>query len=1201
MIIQQHNSITMKDLNNTTPVDNTVEAAQWYAVQECDARMMTNDKNAGNKKKLAIGNCNFAYCLLLISYCLLPIALKAQVNSVEFGKNRVQYKKFKWQYYQTKNFNVYFNEGGKELAQYVAQTAEKELPQIETAAEYSLQRRANIILYNQYHDMQQSNIGLGQEWQNNTGVTKLVNNKMVVYFEADHAKLRLQIRGGIAQVITDNKLFGDDLTEIAGNQALLDLPKWLTDGYVSYLTERWSTDKDDELKSEILSSNYKNFYKFAFEKPAIAGHAFWYYIDELYKKENTTYLLYLATIHKSMNKACKQVCKKSFKEVLSDFMEYQDEKYYKDLAKRKPYPKGSYIEGFDINKRLNYFRFNVNPNKRNNSYVVTQFKKGIVRVIYNDGDENKTLLKFGSRTYQNEMNPNYPLMAWDNKGTRIAVAYVAEGKLQFFVYDIVTRIKSVKLDLTKTFDQIQDMKYSSDSRKMLVTAVKNGHTDIFILDLLKEKAEQITNDVYDDLDASFAAFPNKSGIIFSSNRPNANAKSDSTTLPSDNRYNVFLITNFGDKPELNQISQLSNLKYGNARFPMQYNVNHFTFVSDENGIGNRYAGFFTTKAEGLDTLVLIGDDILRNPSAKDVDSTLRVYKKTDVDSIAVVAVSSDSAYTFPLTNYQSTLGETRIAGDNNQVSEVTRQSDEKILYKLKINDDVLRRRNITAQPTEYMKKVMGEYKTANAENNLLLTPDDVPNAADTSKKIDDAFQTEFANEKKDSTAIGKVFDVVEPQNESVLKKAKLFIYKPQKWSADAASASFNTNVLINRYQPYAGGGGPIRLNSGSPLNGLVRLGTTELMEDIRINGGFKLSTNLKDNEWLLNYQNLRRRIDWGLTYYRNVVSSAVELVDTSGTSFGVYPAKMFTNLYQFNIAYPFDNNKSIRLTTGVRSDNIHVGAVDPLSAFIENQKTLYSTTHLEYVYDNSQNPATNIWHGLRYKAYLDWNTQINKVLYADGPQTFNVGFDARYYYPIYRNFIWAGRAAGDFSFGNQKIIYYLGGVDGWLMFGPNEKFDNAGNLKKYRYFNPNNVPANDQDYAFQSLTLNMRGFVQNVANGNNAVVLNSEFRLPVFSTLFNRPINNKFLRDFQLVQFVDLGTAWNGAYNKLKRPETRINDGGPVTVVKKVGGIGPFAGGYGFGARSTMLGYFIKFDAAWTMNGFFKGKPQLYLALGLDF
>jgi hypothetical protein len=51
----------------------------------------------------------------------------------------------------------------------------------------------------------------------------------------------------------------------------------------------------------------------------------------------------------------------------------------------------------------------------------------------------------------------------------------------------------------------------------------------------------------------------------------------------------------------------------------------------------------------------------------------------------------------------------------------------------------------------------------------------------------------------------------------------------------------------------------------------------------------------------------------------------------------------------------------------------------------------------------------------------------------------------------------------------------------------------------------------------------------------------------------------------------------------------------------KAGGIGPFVGGYGFGARSTILGYFLKFDAAWEMNGIFKGKPYVYVAMGLDF
>ncbi len=40
---------------------------------------------------------------------------------------------------------------------------------------------------------------------------------------------------------------------------------------------------------------------------------------------------------------------------------------------------------------------------------------------------------------------------------------------------------------------------------------------------------------------------------------------------------------------------------------MQYNTYHFTFVSDETGISNRFAGFFSTRRAGLDTVVLVGD------------------------------------------------------------------------------------------------------------------------------------------------------------------------------------------------------------------------------------------------------------------------------------------------------------------------------------------------------------------------------------------------------------------------------------------------------------------------------------------------------------------------------------------------------------------------------------------------------------------
>src|SRR6478735_832495 len=271
---------------------------------------------------------------------LLPMVASAQVNSVEFGKNRIQHKKFVWKFYQSPNFNTYIAQGGVELGKFVAQVAEDELKSVESFIEYSLQRRANIVVYNTYEDYKSSNIGLGSDWQNAGGVTKLVNNKLIVYYDGNHEHLKQQVREGIARVLTDNLLFGDDIGEFASNQALLDLPKWLVDGYVAYAAKPWSTEKDDELKSAILGGRYNTFYQFAFEKPLLAGHAFWYYIGERYRKENVTYLLYLARIYKNLNNACLRVCKKKFKDVLRDFMTEQSQLYYKDIRARRIVPKG---------------------------------------------------------------------------------------------------------------------------------------------------------------------------------------------------------------------------------------------------------------------------------------------------------------------------------------------------------------------------------------------------------------------------------------------------------------------------------------------------------------------------------------------------------------------------------------------------------------------------------------------------------------------------------------------------------------------------------------------------------------------------------------------------------------------------------------------------------------------------------------------
>lgn len=1154
---------------------------------------------------------------IVLAILLLPTEIFAQVNTVEFGKNRVQFRKFKWQYYQTTNFNTYFYENGKTIANYVTQIAEKELPGIEQFVEYGLQRRANIVIYNHFDELQQSNIGLGLDWQTTGGITKLVNNKMVVYFNGDHTALRKQVRQGIARILVDNMLFGDDLGEFAANQALLDLPKWLVDGYIDYVSEEWSPQYDNDLKLALLSGDYKNFYQFAYEKPLLAGHAFWHYLAEKYKKENVTYFLYLSRVYRNLNSASQRICKKKFKEVLKEFIQERTEMYYKDIRGRRDTPKGTASIVEEVTNNKNFIHFTANPAPRSQTYAVVEYIKGQYRVVlWENMVDRRVLLKTGVRVNENDINPNYPLLAWDGKGSRLACIYWEEGKTKLFVYDMVKHYKPIKQEIPH-FEQLQDMKFMLNSNTLLLSAVRKGQSDIYIYKIEENTYEQVTNDAYADLDATFVAFPNKTGIIFSSNRPAAMAGGGDTALPSQ-RFNIFLADTY-NKSEFRQITQLTNMKYGDARYPMQYNTSHFTFVSDETGIANRFAGFFSTQRAGLDTVFLVGDEILRNPDPKDLDSALKAWGKEQPDSMFTFAVTNDSAYAFPITNYQSALLETKIAGDNGQVSEVRQQGNLKFLYKLRVDDAALRRRNINPKPTEYRRKTIIAAETAKGEALQFNKPDTALPGSPANNNAD-IFETGFEKEKKDTAAaqpppqqqppVIPFATENNPAGETTLKDAKLFDYK-LKFSMDNFSGGFNNDILVSRYQPYTGGL-PVVLQSGGAFNGMLKASIFDLFEDIRFTGAIRLpliggigtgvsigstgstslfvpvSQSLFDGggEWYGRIDYLKKRLDYSLIYYRRT-----DLGDVTPDGSRFFEGKSYTNLYQGVVKYPFNRVRSIKISAGIRTDKIVIRSdrFDTVTLKAPDiNKQVFALTRIEYVYDNAIQKATNIWNGLRYKIYMDLNSQINKPSAGNikpGKVSFNFGFDGRYYYPIYRNFIWAARAAGDFSWGNQKIIYYLGGVDSWM-------------FPKY-----NQEPRpKDPDYAFQSLAVNLRGFPQNVANGNNAVIINSEFRLPVFSTLFNKPINNAFLRNFQLIQFFDLGSAWNGAYGKIERPQVVYpNADGTVLVRIKAGGIGPFAGGYGFGVRSTLLGYFLRLDAGWEMNSFFKGKPMLHFAMGVDF
>jgi hypothetical protein len=162
----------------------------------------------------------------------------------------------------------------------------------------------------------------------------------------------------------------------------------------------------------------------------------------------------------------------------------------------------------------------------------------------------------------------------------------------------------------------------------------------------------------------------------------------------------------------------------------------------------------------------------------------------------------------------------------------------------------------------------------------------------------------------------------------------------------------------------------------------------------------------------------------------------------------------------------------------------------------------------------------------------------------------------------------------------------MGGVDNWL----------------FPRFNLNTTVSQDQNYAFQTLATNMRGFDQNIRNGNSFFVINAELRLPVFRYFFNRPVRSDILNNFQVVAFGDVGTAWTGT-----TPYSGDNELFTTYIYRKPLFIKvellkePIVEGFGFGLRTRIFGYFIRGDLAWGIEDGRIRQPIFYLSLSLDF
>lgn len=1111
----------------------------------------------------------------------------AQTAQEEFGTNRVQYKDFIWSFYTADRYMVYYYLGGQELGKFVVMDAPGQMQEVEKFLEYRLQDAIDIMVYNNLGDLKQSNIGRTQDVVNTGGITRIIGNKIFIYFDGDHQHLRQQLRTGIAKLCLQNMMYGGSIQEVLQNAVLLNLPMWYTNGLAAYVGQGWLPENEALLRDYILSKKFKNLNKLTGEQAVLAGHSFWNYIVSMYGKPAIPNILYLTRINHNVEAGFSYVLGKSFKQVMAEWFEYYNAYYQKTNVEFSK--EDNNLLKIKLKKNQDYHHFTINTNAEQIAYVLNDAGLFKVYVQNTETGKRKKIMKGGYRDQTMPVDKSFPLLAWDNAGNTLAVLYEKKAKTHLLVYETDTKKKTKKTIIN--FQKIQSVCFGENNNQLVLSAINRGQSDIYTYNIASSKVNQITNDFWDDLDPQYIKLHNRQGILFLSNRPDDTIrvqKNIDSLLPVRPLDLYF----FNSKTQSKALVQITNTPNFNESAPIAFNNKFFGYLTSYNNVNNRFIAYIDSVFHHYDNYYYFPDSTVVNPKYN-IDS-LRRINQWKPDSTARIPVFKDVAHSFVLT--QNTIGMLSqcVAYKKGLIVEHYTQKGKPLFIKNRIPQTLNLGDEIKFFDTDTLQSVVPAPPTNQQE--LTVQPDTkepitINKEDDSKKKIDFnnyQFQNEFTikppQENKTTLPPDVIVKPIVVQPKKELNKSNTtgrfrfsnVLPYTVKFSTDYLASQLDNTLLVNRYQAYSTNGGQFQ---NPNLGALIKLGIVDLFEDYRITGGFRLPTNITGSEYFVSFEDFKKRLDKKYTYYRRVQTRSL---DFPGQWFLPVNTKIKTNYAEASLRYPFDYNRSVRGNISYRNEQSVFLSTDTFSLNKPNYDENWVALRGEYVFDNTRRIQLNILSGMRYKFYAD----VQKLIDRKNFFMYAMGVDYRMYKPLHRQIIWAQRVNAATSWGSAKVAYLLGGVENWLGARVNRD-DNS---------------SDQTVYGFMTLANNMRGFAQSTRKGNSAIVYNSEIRFPVFSYISNAPIRSEFIKNFQLIAFGDVGAAWLGfsPYSEDNPFNTKIFVRNPVEV--KVNYFRePILLGTGLGVRSTLFGYFVRLDYA---RGFDSGEWQKrvwHFSIGTDF
>lgn len=550
----------------------------------------------------------------------------AQQNgtTVTYGRSRVQFKSFFWQYYRYQNFDLYYYEGGRELALHAAKVADPVIQELQQRLNTRQEGRFQFLVYTSEADAAQTNIGQGLEQTNTGGVTALPNNKVLLAFDGDREHFAQAIRREVGRVLITDLLYGGNLQEMIQSNSLMFLPDWYVPGMLEWLSTGWTREADGEMRALAQAGKLTKFNRFQAYHPGLAGRSFWHFIAETYGPDAPGNLIYLTRVNRDYQAALEFVTGEKSKVVLRNWRTY-----YQGLYGTPTYDgKGDNEAQIALPGRIflpakpksRISQLRISPNARKATYAVT--KSGITRIYIYDFEKRTSdeIYRYGQKYETQASRVPYPILAWHPDSRQLGWFYKDQAKLRFVLYrpDQKDKKRRFLRNQVQIVDDVTGADFLEDGSSLVLSASRGGQADLFLFRTTARTPQPLTADGYDDAHPRFVpADPYNpqlpARVLFSSNRPldTLILRPGSDTLSPLAQHDIFALY-YKERPL--RIERLIATE-ADERQPIVLSPDKFAYLSAANGLWNRYQGEFIPITR--DIVTRLGDSLVIERVARD--------------------------------------------------------------------------------------------------------------------------------------------------------------------------------------------------------------------------------------------------------------------------------------------------------------------------------------------------------------------------------------------------------------------------------------------------------------------------------------------------------------------------------------------------------------------------------------------------------